>query len=86
MPFNSRAPFFFAEYTPPKGSPGVGGIKFAPLDCRDEDMVDHEIADYGVRQLNRRHEKPFFRSSVLSVTSASTPLLVIWPALMNAEL
>lgn len=45
---------------PPKGSPGVGGIKFAPLDCRDEDMVDYEIADYGIRQLGRRHEQPFF--------------------------
>ncbi|OAI56894.1 iduronate-2-sulfatase [Verrucomicrobiaceae bacterium SCGC AG-212-N21] len=44
----------------PKGSDGVGGIKFAPLDCKDEDLSDYGIADYGIEQLARKHEKPFF--------------------------
>ena len=39
---------------------GVGGIKFAPLDARDEDMADYRIVQYGIEQLGKRHEKPFF--------------------------
>src|SRR5687767_11810950 len=35
----------------PKGSDGVGGIKFAPLDCEDSDLSDFGIADYGIEQL-----------------------------------
>ena len=41
-------------------SEGVGGIKFAALDCRDEDIPDWGIADYAIASLRRRHEKPFF--------------------------
>jgi arylsulfatase A-like enzyme len=44
----------------PKGSDGVGGIKFAPLDCKDEDISDWGIADYGIEQLGKKHDKPFF--------------------------
>jgi arylsulfatase A-like enzyme len=44
----------------PKGSDGVGGIKFAPLDCKDEDISDYGIADYGIEQLGKKHDKPFF--------------------------
>ena len=45
----------------PKGaSDGVGGIKFAPLDCADSDLPDFRIADYGIEQLAKKHEKPFF--------------------------
>ncbi|HEX8911684.1 MAG TPA: sulfatase [Humisphaera sp.] len=45
----------------PKGDDtGVGGIKFAPLDCRDEDMADYRIATYGVEHLGKTHDKPFF--------------------------
>lgn len=40
-------------------SDGVGGIKFAPLDCRDEDMQDFHIVNYGIEQLSKPHEKPF---------------------------
>jgi arylsulfatase A-like enzyme len=44
----------------PTGDTGVGGIKFAPLDCQDEDLRDWKIVNYGIEQLNRRHEKPLF--------------------------
>ncbi|MEI6232652.1 MAG: sulfatase [Planctomycetota bacterium] len=41
-------------------SPGVGGIRFAPIDCADADLVDFHIADYGIEQLGKPHDKPFF--------------------------
>ena len=41
-------------------SEGVGGIKFAPLDCRDDELSDWGIADYGIASLQRKHDKPFF--------------------------
>lgn len=41
-------------------SDGVGGIKFAALDCRDEDISDYGIADYGIASLAKQHDKPFF--------------------------
>lgn len=41
-------------------SDGVGGIKFAPVDCKDEDLSDWRITNYGIEQLGRKHEKPFF--------------------------
>ncbi|MFM9031989.1 MAG: sulfatase [Opitutaceae bacterium] len=41
-------------------SEGVGGIKFAPLDCRDDQLSDWGIADYGIASLQRKHDKPFF--------------------------
>jgi len=44
----------------PAGSDGVGGIKFAPLDCRDEDLADYRITDWCIDQLQRKHDKPFF--------------------------
>jgi iduronate 2-sulfatase len=50
-----------ANPKPAKGqSPGVGGITFAPLDCKDEDIDDWEITNYGIEQLGKAHEKPFF--------------------------
>lgn len=39
---------------------GVGGIKFAPLDCEDKDLPDYNITNYGIEQLGKAHEKPFF--------------------------
>jgi arylsulfatase A-like enzyme len=39
---------------------GVGGIHFAPLDCKDEDMEDYRIASWTIDQLGRKHDKPFF--------------------------
>jgi arylsulfatase A-like enzyme len=44
----------------PSGSTGVGGIKFAPLDCQDDDLREARIVGYGIKQLQRRHERPFF--------------------------
>lgn len=41
-------------------SDGVGGIKFAALDCKDEEISDYGIADYGIASLAKKHEKPFF--------------------------
>jgi iduronate 2-sulfatase len=41
-------------------SDGVGGIKFAPLDCKDEELPDWVIADYGIASLGKKHDKPFF--------------------------
>jgi arylsulfatase A-like enzyme len=46
----------------PDGDRGVGGIKFAPLDCDDDDLPDARIVDYGIEQLKRRHEQPLFLS------------------------
>ena len=40
-------------------SDGVGGIKFAPLDCKDEDLEDWKIADYAIERLGQKHDKPF---------------------------
>jgi arylsulfatase A-like enzyme len=39
---------------------GVGGIRFAPLDCQDADMPDHRIADYGIAELAKTHDQPLF--------------------------
>ncbi len=41
-------------------SDGVGGIKFAPLDCQDNELPDWAIADYGIASLQKKHDKPFF--------------------------
>lgn len=38
----------------------MGGIKFAPLDCKDEDLREWKIVDYGIEQLQKKQEKPFF--------------------------
>lgn len=44
----------------PTGDTGVGGIKFAPLDCKDEDLREWKIVQYGIDQLNKKHDKPLF--------------------------
>lgn len=44
----------------PTGNTGVGGIKFAPLDCNDEDLREGKIVDYGIQQLQKKHDKPLF--------------------------
>jgi arylsulfatase A-like enzyme len=43
-----------------KGSDGVGGIKFAPLDCDDKDLADWKITTWCIDKLKQKHEKPFF--------------------------
>lgn len=44
----------------PTGSDGVGGIKFAPLDCKDEDLEDYHTASWIIERMNRKHDQPFF--------------------------
>ncbi len=39
---------------------GVGGIKFSPLSNADEDMPDYRNVSYGIEQLQKQHDKPFF--------------------------
>ncbi len=39
---------------------GVGGIKFSPLDNKDEDMPDYNVASYGIEKLNEASDKPLF--------------------------
>lgn len=43
----------------PTGDTGVGGIRFAPLDCADEDLREWKIVQYGIDKLAEKHEKPF---------------------------
>ncbi|WP_373651213.1 sulfatase [Schlesneria sp. DSM 10557] len=42
----------------PQGDSGVGGIRFAPLDCDDEDLREWKIVQYGIEELAKTHEKP----------------------------
>ena len=44
----------------PEGDKGVGGIRFAPLDCKDEDLQDWKIVQYGIDELAKTHDQPFF--------------------------
>lgn len=44
----------------PQGDTGVGGIRFAPLDCGDEDLREWKIVNYGIDQLRKQHARPFF--------------------------
>ncbi|MEQ1853024.1 MAG: sulfatase [Chthoniobacteraceae bacterium] len=39
---------------------GVGGIKFAPLAGKDEDMPDHSVVSYCIEKMNEKNDKPFF--------------------------
>ncbi|MBM3334947.1 sulfatase [Candidatus Sumerlaeota bacterium] len=44
----------------PTGDTGVGGIRFAPLDCNDEDLREWKITQYGIDFLQKKQDKPFF--------------------------
>jgi arylsulfatase A-like enzyme len=44
----------------PTGDTGVDGIKFAPLDCRDEGLREWRIVNYGIEQLQKKRDQPFF--------------------------
>src|SRR5947207_2439839 len=39
---------------------GVGGSKFAPLDCKDEDLREWNVTGYAIDQLKKKHDKRFF--------------------------
>jgi arylsulfatase A-like enzyme len=43
-----------------KAQGGVGGIRFAPLDCKDEDLRDYQITDWVIKRLKKGFNKPFF--------------------------
>ncbi len=49
-----------ADPKPRGDNTGVGGIQFAPLDCRDEETRDYRIVQYGIDQLAKEQPKPFF--------------------------
>jgi arylsulfatase A-like enzyme len=44
----------------PDGDKGVGGIRFGAVDANDEDLREWKIVQYGIDQLERKHEQPFF--------------------------
>lgn len=44
----------------PGQDPGVGTIRFAPLDCRDDELADWKIIDYAIDRLSRPHDRPLF--------------------------
>lgn len=44
----------------PRGDTGVGGIRFAPLDCNDEDLREWKIVSYGIEQLQKKRDQPLF--------------------------
>lgn len=44
----------------PVGDTGVGGIKFAPLDCKDEDLREWKLVNYGIEQLQKKRDQPLF--------------------------
>jgi len=39
---------------------GVKGIKFYPLENRDEDMPDYGVVSWGLEKLKKKSDKPFF--------------------------
>ncbi len=39
---------------------GVGSIRFAPTDAKDEDYRDYRSVTYGIEQLEKKQDKPFF--------------------------
>jgi arylsulfatase A-like enzyme len=39
---------------------GVGGIRFQPLDCRDEELRDYQITSWTIEQLAKPRDRPFF--------------------------
>ena len=39
---------------------GVGGIRFYPLDGRDEDMPDHQVVNWCIEKLQQKRQQPFF--------------------------
>jgi arylsulfatase A-like enzyme len=49
----------------PSGDSGVGGIRFAPVDARDEDLRDYRITSWIIDQLGRKHDRPFFLAAGL---------------------
>jgi arylsulfatase A-like enzyme len=56
---------YFAGADTPQSHPedtddGVGGLKFGPLDCSDEEMPDYSVVSYGLKKLKEKSDQPFF--------------------------
>jgi arylsulfatase A-like enzyme len=56
---------YFSSNSPTQRHPeakdnGVQGIRFFPLANDDEQMPDYKVVSYGLDQLRKKHEKPFF--------------------------
>jgi arylsulfatase A-like enzyme len=49
-----------AQRHPDAQNNGVGGIQFYPLAGEDEDMPDYRVVSYGIEQLQKGHDRPFF--------------------------
>jgi arylsulfatase A-like enzyme len=45
---------------PDAADDGVGGIKFYPVANTDEEMPDYKAVSYGLEQLHKEHDRPFF--------------------------
>ncbi len=39
---------------------GIGSLRFAPLDCKDEDLREWKIVKYGIDQLQNKRKQPLF--------------------------
>ncbi len=39
---------------------GVGGLRFGPLACSDEEMPDYAVVSYGLKKLKEKSDQPFF--------------------------
>ena len=44
----------------PAGDTGVAGIKFAPLDCKDDELPDYRIVSWAINQLQKKRDQPLF--------------------------
>ncbi|HSU65759.1 MAG TPA: sulfatase [Tepidisphaeraceae bacterium] len=38
----------------------LGGLRWGPVDCKDEDLADYRIVSYAIEQLQKPHDKPMF--------------------------
>ena len=45
---------------PGSGVKGLGNLDWGPVDAADEDLKDTNVADWAAKELNKKHEKPFF--------------------------
>jgi arylsulfatase A-like enzyme len=51
------------EKTPPLAelrTNAVGGLRYGPLTCDDEDMPDYKVVSFGLKKLQEKSDKPFF--------------------------
>lgn len=59
--WDDYAPSHGSDLPPGKGElPGVGGIRFAPIDEDDEAMGDYTIVSYCIEELQKKQDQPLF--------------------------